>query len=176
MQSCWAANAIFSPEIFWGNSTGNPPKMGPKKSIFWTAQARELHFFAIRRYLTDKYFDIVWGCHPPPGDPQKSIFWMAQVRVPVCYDISRYLTDKYFDIVWGCHPLGTPQKSIFWTAQLFWYQEIFNWQLFWLYFFGVSIIRYFWIIADFTVAKSTFERHSITFASIVHWVCWQTPI
>ena len=31
--------------------------------------------FNIRRYLTDKYFDIVWGCQPPPpppGDPPKS--------------------------------------------------------------------------------------------------------
>ena len=88
------------------------PQTAPPKSIFWTAQLRVSVCFDIRRYLTDKYFDIVWGCHSPVDLP----------KVPVCYDISRYLTDKYFDIVWGCHPPGTPQmdpqKSIFWMAQL----------------------------------------------------------
>ena len=28
------ANAILSPKIFMGNSLGNPPKMGPQKSLF----------------------------------------------------------------------------------------------------------------------------------------------
>ena len=30
----------------------------------------------MRRYLRDKYFDIVWGCHPPPpaGNPPKINF------------------------------------------------------------------------------------------------------
>ena len=77
-------------------------------------------FYDISRCLTDKYFDIVWGCHPqgpPKWTPQKSIFFTAQARLPVCFDISRYLTDKYFDIVWGCYPSPeippkqTPQKS-----------------------------------------------------------------
>ena len=89
-------------------------------------------FYDIGRYLTDKYFGIVWGCHaprdtskwtPPNGHPQKSIYSAAQLRVPVCFDISRYLTVKYFDIVWGCqasgdYPKRTPQKSIYSTAQL----------------------------------------------------------
>ena len=52
--------------------------MDPPKSIFGMAQARVLLCFDISRYLTDKYFDIVWGCDPPLGtpqmDPQKSIF------------------------------------------------------------------------------------------------------
>ena len=96
--------------------------------------------FDISSYLTDKYFDIVWGCHHP-GDPfkwtsQTSIFWMAQARVLLFFDISRYLTDKYFDIVLGVpSPRGSPQTSIFWMAQvwvlLFWYQEIFYRQIFW---------------------------------------------
>ena len=84
------------------------------------AQGRVLLFFDISRYLTDKYFDIVWGATPrgpPKWTPQKSIFRTAQARVLLFFDISRYLTDKYFDIVWGCHPPGTPkwtpQKSIF---------------------------------------------------------------
>ena len=56
-----------------------PPKWGPKKSIFWTAQARVPVFLDISRYLRDKYFDIIWGYHsprrpPPNGPPQKQIF------------------------------------------------------------------------------------------------------
>ena len=96
-------------------STPQTAKWTPPKSMFWMVQLRVPVCYDISRYLTDKYFDIVWGCHHPPGDPpkwtpKKSIFWMAQARVPVFYDISRYLTDKYFDIVWGCHaPRGLPQ-------------------------------------------------------------------
>ena len=63
------------------------------------AQVRMPVFYDISIYLTDKYFEVVWGC--PPGDPQKSIFSTAQARVPLFYDISRYLTKKYFDIVWA---------------------------------------------------------------------------
>ena len=65
-------------------------------------------FYDISRYLTVKYFDIVWGANPP-GTPQKPIFSLAQLRVPVCYDISRYLTDKYFDKVWDS-PKWTPKN------------------------------------------------------------------
>ena len=64
-------------------------------------------FYDISRYSTDKYFDIVWGCHPPgdpPNGPPKMNCLKSSTWVPVCYDISRYSTDKYFDIVWGCHP------------------------------------------------------------------------
>ena len=86
-------------------------------------------FYDISRYLTDKYFDIVWECHAPwgpPNRPQKSIFSTAHLRVPVFYDIRRYVTDKCFGIVWRCHPPPTvtppkmgPQKSFFFlTAQL----------------------------------------------------------
>ena len=71
---------FFLPKFFWGYSTGDPPKMGLQKINFWTAQARELVLFDISSYLTDKYFDIVWGCQPPRGPPQKSIFWTAQAR------------------------------------------------------------------------------------------------
>ena len=44
------------------------------------AQARALLFFDISRYLTDKYFDIVWGCNPlppgiPPNGPPKNQFF-----------------------------------------------------------------------------------------------------
>ena len=45
-----------------------------KKPIFCTAQARALVFFDISRYLRDKCFDLVWGCHPqanPHMDPPK---------------------------------------------------------------------------------------------------------
>ena len=85
------------------------------------AQLRVPVFYDISRYLTDKYFEIVWGCHPqgPPHEwtPKNQIFRTAQLRVPVYFDIKKYLTDKYFDIVWGCHPPGDPQmdpqKSMF---------------------------------------------------------------
>ena len=34
------------------------------------AQARVPVFYDISRYLTDKYFDIIWGATPfPPGTP-----------------------------------------------------------------------------------------------------------
>ena len=66
---------FFLPK-FLGQLHREPPqKWGPKKSIFLTAQATVLLFFAISRYLTEKYFDIVWGCHPPgipPNGPPKN--------------------------------------------------------------------------------------------------------
>ena len=47
-------------------------------------------FYDISRYLTDKYFYIVWGCRPPRAAPQmnppKIFFFMVQARVPVCFD------------------------------------------------------------------------------------------
>ena len=49
------------PRIFRA-STPEPPKIGPKKIIFLIAQARAIVVFYISRYLSDKYFDIVWGC------------------------------------------------------------------------------------------------------------------
>ena len=42
------------------------------------AQARVLLGFDISRYLTDNYFDLVWGCHPPgdpPNGPPKNQFF-----------------------------------------------------------------------------------------------------
>ena len=112
---------LFLLKFFGATPPGTPPKWGPKKSIFLMAQARVLLFFAISRYFTDKYFDIVWGCHPPNGPPKINL--NGSTWVPVFYDIRRYLTDNYLDIFWGCHiPPGTPQmdpqKSIFWMAQL----------------------------------------------------------
>ena len=147
-----------------------PPKWTPQISIFWTAQLRVPVFYDISRYSTDKYFDIVWGCHPPgdpPNGPPKMNCLKSSTWVPVCFDISRYSTDKYFDIVWGCHP-PPPRGPPKWTpknqflngssygASVLCFQEIFNWQIFWLNFSGGSIIRYFWIIADFTVDKKYF--------------------
>ena len=92
-----------------------PPKWTPQKSIFGTAQARVPVFYDISRYLTDKYFGIVWGCHapgdPPKWTPQKSIFCRAQAKVAVFYGIRRYLTDKFFDIVYGWHPPGDQARS-----------------------------------------------------------------
>ena len=151
--------------------------MDPPKSIFWMAQLRVPVCFDISRYLTNKYFDIVWGCHPPGtspnGPPKNIIFWTAQLRIPVFYDIIRYLTDKYFNrqIFWhslGGHPpprrllqMDLPKINFFY-AQLraptsdLWYQQRLNRQIFWLYFSGGSIIRYFWILANFTVNKKYF--------------------
>ena len=95
-----------------------PPKWTPKTSIFWMAQIRVPVCVDISRYLTEKYFDIVWGGipleTPPKWTPQKSIFSTTQLRVSVFFDISRDLTDKDFGEVWACHPLGNPPK---WTPQ-----------------------------------------------------------
>ena len=55
---------FFLPK-FGATPPETQPKWGPKKSIFWTAQTRVLVVFDISRYLTDKYFDVVWACHPP---------------------------------------------------------------------------------------------------------------
>ena len=46
--------------------------MDPQTSFRLAAQARVPVFSDINRYLTDKYFDVVWGCHA--RDPAKSIF------------------------------------------------------------------------------------------------------
>ena len=46
-------------DIVWGTNPQIPPNGPPVKSIFWKAQARELHFFDISSCLGEKYFDIV---------------------------------------------------------------------------------------------------------------------
>ena len=48
--------------------------MDPHKSMFWTAQLRVPLRFDISRRLTNKNFDIVWGCHPPQGPPKNQFF------------------------------------------------------------------------------------------------------
>ena len=105
----------FFSRNFWGNSIGNPPNGASKYQFFERLKLRCYFFFNISRYLTDKYFNVVWGCHPPgdsPNRPPKSTFWMAQARVLLFFDISRYLTDNYFDIVWGCHPPWGPRNGL----------------------------------------------------------------
>ena len=59
------------------------------------AQARALVLFDISRYLTDKYFDIVWGCHipprgPPQMDPPKIIFRMAKAGKLIVFNDIKY--------------------------------------------------------------------------------------
>ena len=65
---------IFNRQMFWHSlgvpPPGDPPKWTPQKSMFWTAQVSMPVCFDIRRYLTDKYFGVVWGCHPPWGPPK----------------------------------------------------------------------------------------------------------
>ena len=95
---------IFYRQLFW-HSLGvppprGPPQMDPPKINFLNSSTWVPVCFDISRFLTNKFFDMVWGCHPPrdpPNRPPKINFWTAQARVPVFYDISRYLTDKYFD-------------------------------------------------------------------------------
>ena len=61
----------------------------------------------ISRYLTDKYFDIVWGViprGPPKWTPKNQFFERLNLGVPVCYDIRRCLTDKYLTLLfWRFH-------------------------------------------------------------------------
>ena len=54
---------------FGGATPLGPPQIDPPKLIFWMAQLRVPVCYDISRYLTDKYFAIVWGC--PPGNPLK---------------------------------------------------------------------------------------------------------
>ena len=61
-------------------------------------------FFDNSRYLTEQYFDIVWGysTHPPGTshmDPPKIKILNGLILGASFLDIDRYLTDKYFDIV-----------------------------------------------------------------------------
>ena len=48
--------------------------MDPPKPIFRMAEARVPVFFAVSRYLTYKYFDVVWRYRPPWGHPQNQSF------------------------------------------------------------------------------------------------------
>ena len=90
---------------------GNPPKLIPQTSIFRLAQTRVPVFFDINRYLTDKYFYIVWECSPPgtPKVDSKNQFLCDQIYCDSVFDISKYLRGKYFDRVWGYHPRGPPK-------------------------------------------------------------------
>ena len=100
---------------FLGQLHQEPPKWGPKNQFFERLKLGCYFFFDISRYLTDKYFDIVWGYHPPrdpPNGPPKNQFFEWLKLEFYFFDISRYLTHKYFDIVWGL-PKWTPRKSIF---------------------------------------------------------------
>ena len=77
----------FFSRSFLGQLHWEPPQNGaPKHQFFEWLKLKCYFFFDISRYLTDKYFDIVWGCHPPPGtpqtDPQKSIFEWLKLK---CY-------------------------------------------------------------------------------------------
>ena len=72
--------ASFVSRNILGQLHREPPQNGaPKNQMFERLKlARVLVVFDISRYLTDKYFDIVWGCHlpgnPPKWTPQKLIF------------------------------------------------------------------------------------------------------
>ena len=70
-------------------------------------------FFYISGYLTDKYFDIILGCHTPV-DPQiyppKINFLNGLTSGASFFDISRFLTDKYFDVIWSYHTFGDLRK------------------------------------------------------------------
>ena len=47
--------------------------MDPLRINFLTAQGRVSVFYDISSYLTDNFFDIVWGCRFP-GNPPKINF------------------------------------------------------------------------------------------------------
>ena len=114
-------------KIFW-KTPPRTPKMGAKKSIFWTVQARAPFSFDIIRQVANKYFDTVWGyCtppRPPKWIPQKWLFWTPQPRVPVVYDISGYssVDIQYQWIVnrqmfWHSLGVPTPRRSPKWTPK-----------------------------------------------------------
>ena len=70
---------FFLPKFFGATPPGTPPKWGPKKSIFLTAQARVLRFFDISRYLTNI---LTWfgGATPPRGPPKNQFFKRLKVE------------------------------------------------------------------------------------------------
>ena len=51
------------------------------------AQARVPVFFAVRRYLRYKYFDMIWEYRPPRGSPQDQFFERLNLQCQ-CYLIS----------------------------------------------------------------------------------------
>ena len=63
----------FFSRIVLGQLHREPPQNRASKNLFFERLKLKCYFFAISRYLTEKYFDIVWGCHLP-GDPQKQFF------------------------------------------------------------------------------------------------------
>ena len=69
----------FFSRNFLGQLHRETPQNGAPKHPFFERLKLECYFFfAISRYLTDKYFDIVWGCHPPgypPNGPIKNQFF-----------------------------------------------------------------------------------------------------
>ena len=73
----------FFSRNFLGQLHRELPQNGvPKNQFFERLKLGCYFFFAISRYLTDKYFDIVWGCHsslgtPPQMDPPKINFLTA---------------------------------------------------------------------------------------------------
>ena len=52
------------------------------------AQARVQVFFAVSRYLRDKYYDVAGGTTPLGDPPKKTISLTTQFTVPVFLDIS----------------------------------------------------------------------------------------
>ena len=71
---------FFLSRNFFGQLHRESPQNGaPKNQFFERLKLESYFFFDISRYLTDKYFDAVWGCHPPedpPNGPTKNQFFL----------------------------------------------------------------------------------------------------
>ena len=108
---------ISNRRMFW-HHLGIPPWVPPKidppiiNLFVWLKLGRQFYFL-ISTDTTDKYFDIVWGCHPPGKIPKwtpKNKFLHDQTYDACVFDISRYFRGKYFDRVWG-YPPEEPQMD-----------------------------------------------------------------
>ena len=106
-------NAIlnFNFHIVWGYPPSEtPPKCNPQNYFFEQLPV----CFDMNRYLTYKYFDIVWRSLPsPPGTPEmgprkitflNGLTWVASFFLISV--VSRCSRNKYFDVVWVNHLAG----------------------------------------------------------------------
>ena len=106
----------FSCTECGGTTTRKFPRE-PNKNQFVELKLRLPFFFYIKRYLSDKMFDIVLGTHLlnlSTWTPQNLLFWMAWDKALVFLDISRYLRDNFLHGLGALTPKQTSLKIAVW--------------------------------------------------------------
>ena len=93
--------------------------MDPPKNQFLNSLARALVFFGMKRYWSEKFFDMVWGYQPPESPKwilKSQFFNGVSLDASFFLYISSYVTEKYLDVVWGYLLPRNLEKSVWWTA------------------------------------------------------------